>query len=49
MKCGVRKVEYNIIALLSKLDKNCMVAVKTPCGIKNMFEMQKIILNRSIY
>ena len=36
-------------ALISKLDENCKIVVKTPCGVTDMFELQKIVLQGSVF
>ena len=36
-------------ALISKLDENCKIVVKTPCGVKDMFELKKIVLQGSVF
>ena len=43
------QVQDDKFALLSKLDGHCKIVVKTPCGVTDMFEMQKIILQGSVF
>ena len=35
--------------LLSKLDENCNVVVKTPCGVTNEFDLKQLIMQGSVF
>ena len=39
----------DIFSLLSKLDENCHVIVKTPCGDTNKFTLHNIIMQGSVF
>ena len=43
------KVQYEKFALISKLDENCKILVKTPCGVTDMFELGRIVLQGSVF
>ena len=42
------KVQNDQFALISKLDQNCKIVVKTPCGVTDMFELSNIVLQGSV-
>jgi hypothetical protein len=37
------------ISLTSKLDESCKIEVKTPCGVTDMFELERIVLQGSVF
>ena len=43
------KVQDEKFALISKLDENCKIVVKTPCGVTDMFELGRIVLQGSVF
>ena len=43
------KVQDDRFALISKLDERCKIVVKTPCGVTYMFELQRIVLQGSVF
>ena len=42
------KIQDDKFALISKLDQSCKVVVKTPCGVTDMFELSRIVLQGSV-
>ena len=43
------KIQDDKFALISKLDEKCQIVVKTPCGVTEMFEVQRVILQGSLF
>ena len=43
------KIQDDKFALISKLDEKCQIVVKTPCRVTEMFELQRIILQGSVF
>jgi hypothetical protein len=43
------KVQDDQFAQISKLDEHCKIVVKTPCGDTDMFELQRIVLEGSVF
>ena len=43
------KIQDENFALISKLDEKCQIVVKTPCGVTDMFKMERIILQGSVF
>ena len=43
------KVQDDRFALISKLDERCKIVMKTPCGVTYMFELQRIVLQGSVF
>ena len=42
-------VQSDKFALISKLDENCKIVVKTPCGTTDQFELERIVLQGSVF
>ena len=42
-------VKNDMFALISKLDEKCKVVVKTPVGVTEMFELERIVLQGSVF
>ena len=42
------QIQDDRFALISKLDDNCKIVVKTPCGVTDMFELSRIVLQGSV-
>ena len=43
------KVQDDKFALISKLDEKCRIVVKTPCGVTDKFELERIVLQGSVF
>ena len=43
------KIQNDKFALISKLDENCKIVVKTPCGVTDRFELSRIVLQGSVF
>ena len=43
------KIQDENFALISKLDEKCQIVVKTPCGVTDMFKLERIILQGSVF
>ena len=43
------EVQDDKFTLISKLDEKCNVVVKTPCGTTEMFELERIVLQGSVF
>ena len=44
-----KDVQSDKFALISKLDENCKIVVKTPCGTTDQFELERIVLQGSVF
>ena len=42
-------IQNDKFALISKLDEQCKAVVKTPCGTTDMFELNRIVLQGSVF
>ena len=42
-------VQNDTFALISKLDEHCKIVVKTPCGATEQFELERIVLQGSVF
>ena len=43
------KIQDDKFALISKLDEKCKIVVKTPCGVTDNFELERIALQGSVF
>jgi hypothetical protein len=43
------KVQDEKFALIAKLDEKCKIVVKTPCGVTDMFKLERIVLQGSVF
>ena len=43
------KIQDDKFALISKLDEKCKIVVKTPCGVTDNFELERIVLQGSVF
>ena len=43
------KVQDDKFALISKLDEQCKIVVKTPVGVTDMFDLERIVLQGSVF
>ena len=43
------QIQDDRFALISKLDDNCKIVVKTPCGVTDMFELSRLVLQGSVF
>ena len=43
------KIQDDTFSLISKLDEKCKIVVKTPCGTTDNFELERIVLQGSVF